>query len=69
MRHFILPLTSVHLPSLMRRCRKETKERVTTCISETVAEWRRVLDEGVVKNRAEVARRVGVSGARVTQAL
>ena len=60
---------TVHLPSLMRRCRKEARERVAAGINETIADWRRMLDEGVVKNRAELARRVGVSRARVTQAL
>lgn len=60
---------SIHLPSLTRRCRKETATRVSKGISETIAEWRRMLDEGVVKNRAELARRVGVSRARVTKAL
>ena len=31
--------------------------------------WQRMLDEGLVKNRAELARRMGVSRARVTRAL
>ena len=32
-------------------------------------EFQRLLDEGVVNNRAEIARRYGVSRARVTQVL
>jgi hypothetical protein len=32
-------------------------------------EWRRMLDAGEVANQAELARRVGVSRARVTQVL
>jgi hypothetical protein len=37
--------------------------------SERLREWRRLLAMGEVANRAELARRVGVSHARVTQAL
>lgn len=60
---------AIHLPSLMRRRRKETRARVFRGIDNSVAEWRRMLDEGVVKNRAELARRVGVSSARISKAL
>ena len=32
-------------------------------------EWRRKLDTGVVRNKAEIARREGITRARVTQVL
>jgi hypothetical protein len=60
---------SIHLPSLLRRCRKETRARVSKGMAETITEWRRMLDDGVVKNRAELAQRLGVSRARITKAL
>jgi len=44
-----------------RRVRPDPKERA--------GEWRRMLDAGEVANRAELARQVGVSRARVTQVL
>lgn len=37
--------------------------------NERAREWRRMLDSGEVANRAELARRAGVSRARVTQVL
>lgn len=37
--------------------------------NERAREWRRMLEAGEVANRAELARRVGVSRARVTQVL
>jgi len=33
------------------------------------SEWQSLLDQGQVKNRAELARRMGVTRARVTQVL
>jgi hypothetical protein len=58
-----------HLPSLTFLHRRETKHRIKLGTSEVISEWRRLLDDGAVKNRAELARRVGVSRARVTRAL
>ena len=37
--------------------------------AEQVAEWRRLLSEGVYPSRAALARAVGVSRAAITQAL
>ena len=60
---------SVHFPSLVRRSRKEIRSRVAMGREALVAEWRRILDAGVVENRAQLAKRMGVSRARITQAL
>ncbi len=57
------------LPSLIQLRHRETKRRVKHGTEEVVAEWQRLLDDGVVKNRADLARRVGVSRARITRAL
>ena len=58
-----------HLPSLLQLRHRERNHRISRGTDEVVAEWQRLLDEGVVKNRAELARRVGVSRARITRAL
>lgn len=58
-----------HLPSLLHLRHRETKQRAKRGTDEVVAEWRRLLDDGEVKNRAELSRRVGVSRARITRAL
>ena len=58
-----------HLPSLIHLRHRETNNRIKRGTDEVVAEWRRLLDDGVVKNRTELARRGGISRARVTQAL
>ena len=58
-----------HLPSLLQLRHRETNRRIKRGTEQVVAEWRRLLDDGVVKNRAELARRVGVSRARITRAL
>lgn len=58
-----------HLPSLTYLHRRETKHRINQGTPQVITEWRRLLDDGVVKNRAELARRVGVSRARITRAL
>ena len=60
---------SIHFWSLMRRSRKETRSRLVMGSDAIVADWLRMLDEGVVANRAQLARRLGVSRARVTKAL
>ncbi len=57
------------LPSLLQLRHRETNRRIKRGTENVVAEWRRLLDEGIVKNRAELARRAGVSRARITQAL
>jgi hypothetical protein len=57
------------LPSLERRCREESKERQGKGIADLAYEWQQILDGGEVKNRAELARRMGVTRARVTQVL
>ena len=57
------------LPSLLQLRHRERNHRISRGTDEVVAEWQRLLDEGVVKNRAELARRMGVSRARITRAL
>ncbi len=56
------------LTSLESRCQRERIARGGLGTAAVVAEWRDMLDRGLVKNRAELARREGVSRARVTQA-
>ena len=58
-----------HLPSLDRKCHRECRARINHGIEMTTAEWQEMLDVGMVKNRAELGRRTGVSRARVTQVL
>ena len=58
-----------HLPSLTQLRHRETSHRIKRGSDEVVAEWRQLLEDGVVKNRAELSRRVGVSRARITRAL
>ncbi len=60
---------SCRLPSLTQLRHRETNHRIKRGSDEVVTEWRRLLDDGVVKNRAELSRRVGVSRARITRAL
>jgi hypothetical protein len=58
----------VRLPSLGRHVAAERRARRGS--TEALAErWQRMLDDGEVTSRAELARREGVSRARVTQAL
>ena len=57
------------LSSLVQLRHRETNHRIRRGTEEVAAEWRRLLDDGVVKNRSELARRVGVSRARITRAL
>ena len=56
-------------PSLVQLHRRETNHRIRRGTESVVDEWEHLLDDGVVKNRAELARRVGVSRARITRAL
>jgi hypothetical protein len=58
-----------HLPSLLQLRNRETNHRIKQGTSNVVAQWRRLLDDGIVKNRAELARREGLSRARITKAL
>lgn len=58
-----------HVDSLERRCHRERVARKGMGSAAVVTEWRDMLVKGLVKNRAELARREGVSRARVTQAL
>lgn len=57
------------LTGLDHLCRRETNARVALGTAETVARWRTWLETGVVKSRADLARREGLSRARITQAL
>ena len=57
------------LPSLNSKCHRERVARGGRGTAIVVTEWQHMLNEGLVKNRAELARRAGVSRARVTQAL
>jgi hypothetical protein len=57
-----------HLPSLIQLRNRETNHRIKQGTHKGVAQWRRLLDDGVVKNRAELARREGLSRARITRA-
>ena len=59
----------VQFPSLVSRKGQETRSRISIGSDATVADWRRMLDEGIVVNRAQLARRLGVSRARVTRVL
>lgn len=59
----------LQLPSLMLRCRKESRNRASAGKHAIAKEWQGLMDDGIVKNRAQLARRLGVSRARVTQAL
>ena len=58
-----------HLPSLSRRRRQEIRDRLSKGKTEVASEWQNLLANGIVKNRAELARLKGVSRACVTQTL
>lgn len=60
---------TVRLPSLARRVRQATKDRALRGSEAIAAEWQAFLGRGMVGNRAELARRGGVSRARVSQVL
>lgn len=59
----------IRLSSLASWARKESRARIALGLEETTTQWRRMLDEGIAKNRAYLARQMGVSRARVTKAL
>jgi hypothetical protein len=52
-----------------RPAREARAEKERPDPNERFREWRRMLEAGEVANRAELARRAGVSRARVTQVL
>ena len=57
---------SVHLPSLARWAQAKVRGRRGKDVR---SEWAQTIDAGRVGTRAELARREGVSRARVTQVL
>ena len=57
------------LPSLERRAQDQARKRRTLGPELVAAEWRDVLESGLVPNRATLARRMGVSRAHVTWVL
>lgn len=59
----------VKLPSLVRGTRQAISERARRGKDLIGSEWEALLRNGSVGNRAELARRMGVSRARVTQVL
>jgi site-specific DNA recombinase len=58
-----------HLPSLSQLSHRETNRRIKQGTGKVVAQWRRPLDDGIVKNQAQLAQREGLSRARITRAL
>jgi len=58
---------SCHLPSLLRRCRQESIVRESVGKEASALEWQNLLINGTVKNRAELARKKGVTRARVLE--
>ncbi len=65
----LVDIFSCHLPRLYLRCRRESTSRLTEGTAHVVSEWQHMLASGEMKNRSELARRTGVSRARVTQVL
>jgi hypothetical protein len=59
----------VRIRSLTRLIQDGIAERVALGREETAQEWQGLLDSGVVKNRAALARQLGLSRARITQVL
>jgi hypothetical protein len=55
-----------HLPSLIQLRNRQTNHRIKQGTEKVVTQWRRLLDDGVVKNQAELARPEGLSRARIT---
>jgi hypothetical protein len=62
-------LFTAFLKDFGRPVRERRTIRTRADPNQRVREWRRMLEAGEVANRAELARRVGVSRARVTQML
>ena len=62
-------LFTAFLVDFGRPVQERTARRVQPDPKERAGEWRRMLDSGEAANRAELARQVGVSRARVTQVL
>ena len=59
----------VRLPSLDMRRRKETRTRIADGRQAIAEKWQGMIDDGTVINRSQLARRLGVSRARVTKAM
>ena len=57
------------LPSLVTGTRQAIRERARRGKDAVAREWRAMLTSGEAKSRAELARRAGVTRARVTQVL
>ena len=60
---------TVRLPSLARRIRRAARHRRELGRSAVAAEWMRELENGSVRHRSELARRVGLTRAGMTKAL
>ena len=61
--------SALTLPSLTRRVKDHTRERTVAGRELVADEWHNLLDSGALLNRAELARRLGVSQARVSQVI
>ena len=59
----------VRLPSLARRAKRRAEDRRNQGKTKVTAAWRKMLESGEARNRSDLARRLGVSRARVTQVL
>lgn len=65
----LVDCSPLHLKSLTRFRLEIINERAEHNPSEIAAEWQGMLDRGEVRNRAALARTLGLSRARVTQVL
>ncbi len=61
-------VVTVRLPSLFRWARSQ-RDSLRRVESDFQATWQTIVDSGAVNNRADLARRLGLSRARVTQVL
>lgn len=59
----------VRLPSLIAGIRKQARRHRRIGVRAMAKRWQAMLDTGQARNRADLARRLGVSRARVTQVL
>ncbi len=57
------------LPSLVTGLRKQARRHRRIGVQAVAKRWQAMLDTGQVRNRADLARHLGVSRARVTQVL
>jgi hypothetical protein len=60
---------TARLPSLARRLRRVARDRARMGRQARAAKWRSHLDSGEVASRSDLAKRMGVSRARVTYVL